>query len=817
MFVFFFVADIKKIMSSKKNILSTIKQFKKKTKTSVPTLFQDIPNNNIENRIQLFEQLKLDLIDLSNPSIPISAIDHIKIYISSFPHDSIFHRLLNLSTLQLSECIEFILTNKTEDPIKSFQIFLKNLEKTISKSTSDTFLMTLSSSSSFDSIPFLSERFYFDSDKYDFNSFKKYIIEYCNEHPNFTNADLSHVIHTWKYDHRFDYILHILQDPTISSSDKQHYTIQHLHSIYESSQSLTFFNLIMTIIDEKISSFQSHIDKLLFRFIPDKKAQTHFKKNLTIILDIVINNISKKQLLKYFISKKSYDHFLETKYSYIQTNYSKIIHDMVINEIDQPFLYKYAYKISWEKYLSLIQKPLISTSIEIFLYEIIQKNTSERLQILLDTIKKYLLSPCSQQEIKHIHSLLRQYISTLSPKFQSKLQKLFQFTLSDLYSFLSTTATNDYISMLHNLDPLISNTTISPDIPTSFDLNFVRNLHILRPNIPDFDHVEISPIDDINIYIHSSSSSNTFFIPNDLFFTHLADPNISKTQLKNIFVLNNLKLKLANVSIFNEYIIQNETTYQNLEKFITSQLTLESITHPISFYLHFIKSPILNHNSEIMNKLRFSMQNELNTALLAYFPNLNTQLLSTNIEKSIYQYNFTIKNYLYVFALLFVILSEKTIYELSSFSLLVSNNRLDISAIGKLSSFSLHDILQLFFPQFISIPSPLLSYFNNKISFFSRKFGINAFFLQYPMQRIPYLNNLIYSFPLNIVFSPPHLNFNFDLDIINLFVFKSPDESNPYLIQNTITISSDIIIPSIPSSNPLQNFIQLAFEKLDKL
>jgi hypothetical protein len=384
-------------------------------------------------------------------------------------------------------------------------------------------------------------------------------------------------------------------------------------------------------------------------------------------------------------------------------------------------------------------------------------------------------------------------ISSFS-KLKTVLLEIREHGYIDLLNTLSTTMTNK-----KKIVPLMKS-------PSLMDLDDSEILYKYRFDIPNFDHMEIEPIDDINVYGPP--------IPNDLFYKHLVDPKIVKTQQGHVFTMNKLKMKVKYVTITNDYIYQNEESYTQGLVFVKTQKGLDSASSPLSFYNYFMSCPILNHQSSLMKILRQKSLSRLSTIFIKLF---EQDQLCTSIENSIYIYSESLNEYTTSISTLITLMNMKFAQTIKQ---LVLQQSIKVTEIGKLLKEPIDIIFQILYPEIYAVndEKSLLMLFENNRQELKRRIILDTYFIQNPMRRIPYI-------PID-----RYLGGDIDkIEMVKEIPVTPTDLADTYLQEPIIVEiqTDDTLIPISTNEledeiimeelDPLADFIDVAFEELDHL
>jgi hypothetical protein len=736
--------------------------------------------------------------------------DRIRIHISFYNDDKEFSKLLDLQQTDL----ELFLDNYDDATNVMTQIgtFYKNISSKTEKNEVETLKDRLRSVvfPVNKSVLYMMDSFVFESIEFtpDYNIilFPALIHTLLNDLNLTTLVEMRKYVHQYMFEHRFEYVIRYLENDSYSDSDKQFMVSETIKSEFENIHSIRLYLLIMNIIDQKITPFQKPLQSLLLRYLPEKEYFTTVKNFLEIILEIVINKPSDKQLAKYFANKKKLEHF-RTKFLPLLQNekeYSKLIRNHIRQEFEQPYVFRYADRVKWETYLEIVRKHLSKTamsSMEVDIYNSLKKNDSD----ILDKMIVLLENPENVNK-SQIQILLSQYINLQTKSKQNSLEKLKNISsFSTLKTLLIEIRDVGYIETLNTLSTTTPKKTPLMKSPSLMDQNDSEILYKYRFDIPNFDHMEIEPIDNIAVYGTT--------IPNDLFYRHLVDPKIIKTQKGQVFTMNKLRMKVRYVTITNDYSYQNEESYTQGLVFIKTQQGLDSATHHLSFYTYFMSCPILNHQSSLMKILRQKSLSRLSTVFIKQF---QQDKLCSSIEHSIYMFSESLNEYTTSISILITLLELKYTQTIKQ---LFIQRSIKISEIGKLLKEPIDVVFQVLFPEIYTVndKKSLLMLFENNHQELKRRIILDTYFIQNPMRRIPYI-------PINRYLGG-------DLDKIEIITEIQPiptDLSDKYLQEPIIEVEEVTTVIPISTKeledeiimeelDPLADFIDSAFDELDNL
>lgn len=653
-----------------------------------------------------------------------------------------------------------------------------------------------------------------------------------------TPIEMQKHVEQFLYNHRFDFVLSYLQNPETTDDDKNRFTHVMLKEMFESMRSKRLFFEIMTLVDEKRRDFAARLPSILYRSIPERETIPAIRKFLEIVLHVVILQSPDATLRSLFPSNVQFERFKKTVLPSLQTKegIESIVHQQCINAIDQPYLFKMSDKINHQMFLDAIQRHIQTplTSIEFDLYDRLHKNQDEKLEHVFVLLNQ--TPPINRQQF---NTILERYIVTQPYKSQQTLRKLMTLSIDKVKDVLMNHQANQYVQILRDMtiDEPRTDTLVPPsnDVDAQeMQTDTYELIERTRPFIPNFDHVAIAPIDDVDIttYIQSpDNTSTTYFLPNDQFFKDLVDPAIQKQQRGDQFMLGNRIMTVANVTVYNQYIVQDERTFLEGQQFLQSQYRLVSTTHPIAFFREFERMPMLNHQSQFMERFRNKNRVMMSTLITRRLPSLSrVHSIVMEMETSIYTHSANMGEYVDKMSLMVPLIHTST-SSLSThsnfFVSLIQRNGFDWSHIGEvLSTPSLERVMEMFFPEAIYDESGVLKgLYQQDMALVKRQILVDAYTTQFPMRRIPYLptSTSLRSFRLDKI--------NINTQALQQHVV--PDKTWFIQIITTTTEETqetkeqeEMVITTLPpppqqeetqDDDPLRFFKQVAFEELYNL
>lgn len=853
-------------MSSKKSLLSKLKKNIEARRNAADAQEANTTSNDLELNVRVINQNApasteapsrqdryLEFIGqlqvlLRQTPVRRSAIqDCVRLFLSFFPEEQIFHHLLSLDDARLQEFVE----KSLQDPMTNILEFLKKyLNEVHSSQKQDHFDVLLAKlreipddSKSFANLLAL-DAFIFEPLEFEpvYNNFMApSLVDMILELPISSPSQVKHHVELFLYRHRFDYVLEYLQNPNISIPDKNKFTRESIEESFENVRSKHLFIQLMNLIDERkngqvTTPFQKPLQSILYRFIEEKQMIPSLRNYLEIILDVVIHNPSDKALEKYFPSKAKLEAFKNKMYPLLQSekNYSFLIRARCIEEFDQSYVYKHAKEVGYEMYVQSIEKHFSTpiSSIEMDLYDRLHKNTQVKLEQILT-----MLNTTGEVDRAQLNVLLPQFIATQPYRSRIQLEKLMTLPTSQVRHILQNYQVQEYVDVLKNISTFHKKQDVLLSEPSKINyIEFTNDSQEIvertRPYLPYFDHVAISPLkeEDLSMYIlRPDGSSTTYFLPNERFYQHLVDAKIPKAQKDSVFVMNGIPMKLANVSIYQDYAVQDEDVFAKGQQYMQQQRQLESMSSPVSFFVQFCQMPVLNHQSQFMENFR-----EKNRVMIASALSQNDidprTTMAQEIELSIYNHTSNLGRYSDLLSILLTLLSTCT-STLSTFSqhvkTLLRTNRLKLSEIGMLLDMGMDTVITLLFPEITHAKEGstiLKSMFLQDIALTKRRIILDAYASTFPMRRIPYL-------PVN----PAMRQFRTDLIVLEteMTSYVIPDEfenffQTPDVIAQGRTVEGVVSTPNVDDvifeeheenapNDPLAYFIETAFEELYNL
>lgn len=683
--------------------------------------------------------------------------DAVRLHISYFPEDQSFYRLLSLDDVMLQQFTHMCISQPELNVLTSLKLFVSSIAST---ETQDIFQMlkvrlreepidTLTDLMSIDNVIFGDLVI---QPKYN-DILVAPLLELIGMLPSNTSVlELKRAIEQFLYNHRYDYALSFLQNPETENVVKEAFVYDAIRREFENTRSQRLFLQIMTLIEENVQSFQKPLQSILFRNLPDKEVIPSLKNFLEVILDVIINKVSGKGLEKYFTSNAKLKSFRQKLLPALSSkeNYTSLLHNRCIEEFEQSYLFVHAKRVDWRFYLEAIQRqethPLLSLEFE--LYEHLRKDPQHKIT--------HIMGFMDQTEVNrpNLNSMLQQFIATRPYSERADLEKLLVVPLPKVKEILLKYQAQEYVQAVRDISALHVDVPSVREMPSQGKKN-VEYIDIVkdtsdmiertRPYLSNFDHVAIRPIDDISIYIRQPDGNSVlFFLPNDLFFSHLVDSGVPKSQQGDVFTLNGSKMYVANVSISNDYMIQDEDTFREGVTYVQRQKRIENISGPIPYFVEFCEMPVLNHQSQFMETLRGRNRTLLSSYLLKESIAHST-VLAEKMECSIYNASSNLGEYTQSLSVVLTLLSSTTsslsVYT-THFKKVLRTGTLVLEKIGILLGYENEAVLEALFPEALYATKGsevLRGMFVQDTALCKRRIILDAYTREFPMRRIPYI------------------------------------------------------------------------------
>ena len=572
-----------------------------------------------------------------------------------------------------------------------------------------------------------------------------------------TKTELRRIVYTYVFDHQFDGVVASLSDANVSDDEKQFTTTRFLQDQFESTRSQQCALQILDLIDTQVKNFHAPLQSISYRFLPEKKDVSSFKRFMEVILDVVICKVEGSALEKHFPNKSAFLQFQRRVMPLLPDKVEDVIRARCREEFDQPFLYRHAHRVRWNDFLKMIQEyngnRLIS--MEIRLYDYLQKHSNQRLEDVLS-----YMQDATDIDRRLLGTIMERFISSRPYKEQASLRALMDRPVAQIQSALQNLASTSYVETLRNLgegDAPPPPPRKEPSQPIRY-LDMVRHqaedLYKLRPFISRFRHVAIRPFgpkdgDNVLKYMRVDGSPKvrmTYAPANDLFFQHLADPSIDKIQQGKKFTINGVSMIVANVTMRGEYIIQDEEAWQALVLFVQRQLKLQTVLHPLAYMSHFNDCPVLQHHPDVLRVLRQNIQSSIHDVLA---PRLGQdEEMSRSMETSIFEYAQTMGQYIRNVARLLAMSGMPPQFR-KTFDTYLSQRRLNLMHVGELFD-RLEILLSLLMPEMYSIRSTTFDddddgsrmvrrAYAQETEMHVRRIMLDAYATEFPTRRLPYL------------------------------------------------------------------------------
>lgn len=790
------------MVTTKKSMLSKLKHQLEKSKTQRPTLVETRDGPYDHDALWLMNNIHVMLQEGKSRQ---TINDHIKIFITQYPTFNIFHLLLSLKDDVLSDFVEAHRGSSIEDSVIIQK--LKDLHKHISQTYSSNFIKTLKNSlpspltfhSLYDLNADIFEPLMF-MDKYNEYLLPK-LMDYLFEDMSIiSESSLRKKVEYFIYRHRYDYVVSYLErEDTI---DKQEFVISNIRNEAEDIRSKHLFLQITNLITEKVSSFQKPLNSILYRYLPEKRDIPKTKKYFEMILDIVINKVTEKSLEKYFSTKASLEYFKTKILPYLSTNYENVIRQRCVEEFDQSYIFKNAYRVHYTEYLQIIKNHLTNPiySVDYMLYNQLKRNGQTKLDEIIDYLDRD--KPVTKRELD---ILLERYIVTQPLNDQPTLRNMKTMTISQVRHMIWNVQSTVFVQTIQDIH-ILPEDTQERVLPKKIDYIKLDQdesevLQRTRPHISNFHHVAITPVgnDNIDMYIERrDGESDKYYIPNDLFYKHLVDGHIQKGQNKKVFTLNKKQMTLANVTVTNEYIIQDEDVYYQLEAFINHQKTISTITHPIGYFDYFKKSPmLLFHN---IQKFRNRICHNLSRYKFI--------TCATKMESCIFDSSSNMGEYTNSISILLTLCSSEYT---NTFRELVKRNRFQMQKFGELINGNNQDMYRLCYPESFE-NDILVKKFQQDVLLQERSLMLDGYSMQYPTRRIPYLPLSIRYFDLSKITTLGH-DQEMPLELSERYL----QEEDSYIVEELMPEVEDERKEEMEVNDPLSGFLDMAYEELGRL
>jgi hypothetical protein len=564
------------------------------------------------------------------------------------------------------------------------------------------------------------------------------------------DAFLRKTVDAYLYEHRFDEIFEILEDDQISSVEKQEYVVEHIRNEFEATRSKLFFLLVWNIVEKKTYPFNRSLDNLLLRFIQDKKFLPSLKKQLTLALDVLIhNNRTDKYLSKFFLTKQGLQKFKNQVLPHLEStkSASRYIRSIIRAEMDpiQPYLYRHAYRVGWKSYLSIIQKvshSTLSSSYDLLLAELQGSRQSivvKILEILGD--KNY--------NRKTLRTVIQQFIFTFKPNERKALGKLLLVDEKSLKTFFEDTAVQNYVDRVNDLviNTTYNKNTTSKSKPASImswetiTRQHRVNLEKTRFEVNDFVCVLIEPLkttadDGFKKYCNGRyENSSSKWVPNDRFYYDCVD---GKTQQKgSVFTVNEVSMRVYYYISSKELILQDERWFNVHSDFVSIQVKLYDIQHPLEYIQTFSKVPLFQHQTDAMTRWRESVVSRLQECDIP---------ASNKIEQVIFDASGTVQDYVESISRILLVtdkVASPFFAQSCYFITILKKGWVNLNALPQILEGTLEFAFHLLYPEYFinksSICPILLQKASVHLNRIYKSLVMRAFIIHHPMARIPIL------------------------------------------------------------------------------
>jgi hypothetical protein len=806
-------------MSSKKNLLAKLKKDIAKTKKTTPTTEESIRESN-ETHPELFGKVFLteNIEDLRNI---------IQTHVNFYPKDSIFLSLLDLPFSDIMQVFTKLKSMESFHPSVIKDIIKEYKPSTINEQDEDMELFnTLKNTNTFsiDMLIHLDEKVFdallgvpFISQKYE-APYCKRLVDYLLENPP---TNLKKQVDVFIYNNRYYEISELLQDPSVSSNEKQDFVVEYIKNQYENIKAKQFYIQLIEIVENKVSPFKQKLDGLLYRYIADKKFIPEVRKTLTIALDIMIHkNTTDKYLSKFFLTKAGLEKY-KTNILPLFTNEKRYLKSIVRNEFQHSFLFENSEKIDWKTFLSILQNS--GTSLETIESKLI-KSIDHNRDFFVEKIQRLLESP--ETNLKNIRPVIHQFIQTFSkPNERKTLSRLLTSSKQQLVNFFNHLSLTNYIELCQDIqefsppnkqkeDPSFITKNTPMNLKT-FEMDYRIFLEQHRLEIQDFESILIQFIGGKKEQFQNYTDrvlDDTYVFPNKTFFKDCVE--MTYQQENNILSIHNIQVKVYYYLVSKTKILQTDKMHESHLQFVKNQVSLKIASSPLEFFKSFIKIPILNHSSNFMKTLRTTQIKRFQEHDLTF---------ADEIEESIYKHSFNLQTYVQSIARILLVIDplHSSFFSQSKyFKIILKDGFINIDNIGEFLQLPLEKSFSILFPEYFKNPDIqdiILQKAQLKIEEIFQFIVLRAFVMENPMARIPIIPTSTEVFDKKLY-------------TVQFITEKQPiyesDETRPYLnetpkpyqyteeinIVNDITISNKVFV-----SDPLESFLDVAMEAIDSL
>lgn len=761
--------------NTKKALLSKLKaQLKKKKHERAPTDVEVEAPGTVDALTSLENDRRLVLLSelqsmLESQASTQDMMDRVRRYMSYYPMDRAFHRLLPLLEHHRPQLLDFLQrqTFTADTVMQTIHDFAKSVFATTMEDEVQVLLRSIQTLPSrspsalieldpevFEALQFMSSDIH--------ASLLDGLIETIAQSPPSTLVAFRQAVNDYVFTHRYDGLLRTLSDANVEADEKQFLTTQFLQDQFEGIRSQQFHLQIMYLIHEKIAPYQSTLSSLLYRYLPDKKNIAPLKKFLELVLDVCIMGVPVSDLEKRFPTRASFLQFQQRVLPYLPERASNIIRERCREEFDQPYLYQHAHRVKWSTMRDLIEGYLANrlVPLEVRLYDALQKHSTERLEQILQ-----YLHDTTDVDRGMLRTMLERYVATQPYKRQASLRALVGKPIPTIQSTLQDLATTGYLEEMEHLSPDLDIGKEPQDAEATTSTTYKNVLQQqsetiarIRPFLPAFDHVAIRPFggrDNILRYMKDPTkpmTSISYAPVNDKFFEHLVDPKIAKSQHQTKFTMDGVSMVVANVTIHGEYVVQTEETWRQLVQYIQHQQKLETILHPLPYFTYFMGLPMSMHRQETIRILRERIQTSIGNALVRLDASFTTAIdrteLAVAMETSFYGHAQQTSQYVQGVSRMLTLMSLPPEWN-GTFRRALMQGRLNIVRIGEL--FHQPPVMEaLLLPEFecaqsiehtddVRVRAMVHKAFDQEMEMQTRRLLLDAYAIEFPMRRLPYL------------------------------------------------------------------------------
>lgn len=682
-------------------------------------------------------------------------------------------------------------------------------------------------------------------------------------------------VRSYIFNHRFQYLIRVLEDPGVAHDAKQTLVTRYLQNQYQNLRSLQFFLLMMEIVDKKTYPFRKALDALLYRFIADRKFIPRVRKTLSLALDVIIKgDTTDKHLSKFFLTKMALNKFKNRVLPLLVTPDSarRYLQTVTWEELPQPFLFRHAHRVGWEPFLQLLKTSVTSSSLQSMDTRLVDLILEDRSPII-ETILKILnndgedesSSPDTTLKKARIH--VHRFIQTFhKPGDRKILNRLLTVSRAALLRYFNETSVSDYIEQCKDLVPDLypATTTTSPlPLPTAvkrnvvewddMDLEFRVYLEEHRLEIPDFQKLLLRVVPggtqspkQLEYIKEPFEKTADMFVPTPRFFRDCVQKTTS--QQGNVFTVDGVSFHVVYYLWSKQIIVQDENLWRAHTTFVGNHVAVKNSSTPLEYFRYFVDLPILNHASRFMNRFRDQQIQRMRELGIPE---------PIKIEESVYATSDTIKMYLECFAKLYMVIdaSNSPFFGRSTYlRSLMTKGVLDLSKMGTMLGMPLSTTMSFLFPEYYlssnaHLRPVLLTKASVKFEHVFRDMVLRAFIMENPMSRIPILpstteittaslGEVVTVTDDSVLYGPAGEEWNGkpvsearEYDEIGLFFHRipqpppplSPSDSSSLLLDDDDDNNHDLHGMSSSTTNdmvvaqPLDSFLDVARDLLDVL